>query len=115
MIEEFKELSLNVFMRDWVSCISFFNSCKKRVKAQEWVLQCIEKVKLNFKRFFLKNLGPVGFGCVICDDQDNVLCVVSGPLGSRGSNEAELKGLLEDCIYLKKTSNGYLVEGDRWW
>lgn len=35
----------------------------------------------NFDRSSIGNLGPVGFGCVVRDCNDNVVCVICGPLG----------------------------------
>lgn len=97
--KEFNELSLNDFMRDWVSGISPSTS-----KAREpmKVPLCVGKVKLNFDGLSFGNPGPAGFGCVACDDLSDMVFVLCGPLGRCDSTKAELFGLLEGLHMLKE-------------
>lgn len=57
--KDFKELSLNEFVRDWVTCISI-SSASKRVKVLELSPSEVGKVKINFDGASFGNLGLVG-------------------------------------------------------
>lgn len=77
--EEFKECYLNVFMRDWVSCVS--SSPHEFDHVIDWVPLRAGKVKINFDGASSGNPEPAGFGCVMRDSRGSVFVVKCGSWG----------------------------------
>lgn len=67
-------------MRDWVSRISLQHTMIWELM-KEWVPPPIGTLKLNFDGSSKGNPDPVGFGCIVCDELNQIMLVVSGPLG----------------------------------
>lgn len=53
---EFKDCSMNLFLRDWVSCI-FSNICSIHVRGGDWDAPMVGKVKVNF--------DGTSYGCIM--------------------------------------------------
>lgn len=110
--KSFKDCSLNVFLRDWMTCI-VTPLTTRQAMALDWVPLMAGKVKINFDGASFGNLGPVGYGCVMQYSQGIVMLVKGGLIGRSDATQAELVGLLEGLCMLKmKSFKDCIIEGD---
>lgn len=75
-----KNFLMNDMIRDWVSCIMDSNGVNI-VPIQVWKPPDMRKYMVNFDGASFGNLGPVAFGCVMCDYQGKIIGVKGGLLG----------------------------------
>lgn len=112
MIREFQDLSLNSFMMDWVTYISY-PPHKENVKVKWWDPQIEGRVKLNFDGSSIGDSGPAGFGCVVRDFHAKMLFSMCGLLGICGSTQEKLVNLLKGFRMLKQRGLlNCMIEGD---
>lgn len=109
--ENFKDLSLADFIRDWCNSISFDPS--KEIRFSSWLPPHMSGLKLNFDGASEGNPRPAGFACMVRDHNGGILCVLCGPFGVCNSTETEVLSLLMGLRELKKLRLlGCIIEGD---
>lgn len=91
---EFRELSLNTFMMDWVFCI-FSSPLNQDIVDKGWEMPMEGKVKLNFDASSFGNSGPAVYEGVARHSLGKVLFALCGPLGICESTKVELTTLLK--------------------
>lgn len=81
----FKDCFMNLFMRDWVSCISMYPRLF-HVRSGGWVPPMVRKVKVNFD------------GCIMRDSFGSIIYVKGG--GNGDAIVAEVVGFLESLCMI---------------
>lgn len=92
---------LSLFLQDWVFSLSRVPALRCK-EVLSWISPPFGCLKLNFDVAYKRNLGQVGFGCMIQDHYSKVIRVICGPLGICDSVKAEAMALLLGLTDLKK-------------
>lgn len=79
--KDFKDLSFSMYLRDWISSISF-NPLVVKKAVRQWMPPQKGVLKLNFDGSSKGNPGLGGLGCVIRDSNSSIVQIICGPLGS---------------------------------
>lgn len=110
--KNFKDLSLNSFMMDWVTIISSSPHNDGAI-VKRWEPPLEGQLKLNFNGSSFRNPGLAGYGCIARDTKGNVVFAMCRPFGSCGSMEAKMYALQKGlCTLKEKSLFECLIEGD---
>lgn len=84
----------------WIGALTYLYT--RGQSSSPWVPPLRGKFKVNFDGASFGNLGPTGYGCVVCDYQGSIVIAKGGPIGTADAIEAELMGLLVALCILKE-------------